>query len=301
MNYVILDMEWDSAFCKKHSRFINEILQIGAVKLNGNFEVCDTFEVTVKSSLKKKVSGRFSELTGITTEDMLSGIPLCTAVKKYNDWLGDNTVTMTWSDSDLYTILENETYLLDGVKFKMDKYLDLQKYIQNEMRLIGKESKNQISLGNAAQLLGVSTKDLDLHTAKDDSLLSAAILKKYFCKERFDLYLRDTSNPDFYKRLAFKPYYIDDLSNADIDKSELIFKCDICGETAERTSKWHYKNRNFTATFHCKHCKRRFLGRISFRKNFDNITVKKRICELKKKKAEVKNNDMQSMSEKMLG
>ena len=29
MNYVILDMEWDSAYHKQHKRFVNQILQIG--------------------------------------------------------------------------------------------------------------------------------------------------------------------------------------------------------------------------------------------------------------------------------
>ena len=44
MNYIILDLEWDSAYSAKHERFINQILQIGAVKLNGTFNITDTFE-----------------------------------------------------------------------------------------------------------------------------------------------------------------------------------------------------------------------------------------------------------------
>lgn len=76
MIYIILDMEWDGAYCPKISRFINQIIQIGAVKLNENFEIIDTFEKTVRSSFSKKVSGRFTALTGITTDDMRAGIPL---------------------------------------------------------------------------------------------------------------------------------------------------------------------------------------------------------------------------------
>ena len=117
MNYIILDLEWDSAYSAKHKRFINQILQIGAVKLDGEFNIIDTFEETVKSDISKKVTGRFAKLTGITTEKMLTGVPFDTAVDRYNAWAGEDTVTMTWSDSDLYSIKENEECLLCGRKF----------------------------------------------------------------------------------------------------------------------------------------------------------------------------------------
>jgi len=55
MNYIILDLEWDSTYYPKQKRFINQILQIGAVKLNQSFEVVDTFETTIKSSISKKM------------------------------------------------------------------------------------------------------------------------------------------------------------------------------------------------------------------------------------------------------
>ena len=36
MKYIILDLEWNSAYSVKESRFINEIIEIGAVKLDEN-------------------------------------------------------------------------------------------------------------------------------------------------------------------------------------------------------------------------------------------------------------------------
>ena len=181
MNYIILDLEWDSAYHKVYKRFINQILQIGAIKLDDNLRFVDSFEITVKSDFSKKVSGRFANLTGIKTEDMLSGVPLYDAVEQYNAWVGDNTVTMTWSNSDIFAIIENEELLLNNSNhFKIEKYLDLQKFTQGEIRKLGTELKNQISLGDAAELLGVSSQGLDLHTAKDDSMLAAEILKKTY-------------------------------------------------------------------------------------------------------------------------
>ncbi len=283
MNYVILDMEWDSVYHPFYKRFINQILQIGAVKLDEDFNIIDTFDVTVKSSVSKRLSGRFVTLTGITKEMMLAGIPLDTAVDRYNHWLGDDVVTMTWSNSDLFTILENEKYLLKNIRFKIEKYLDLQKYIQNEMVLLGHECKSQIALGNAAQLLGITTDGYDLHTAKDDSLLCAALLKKHYCKERFETFIKDTSNPEFYRRLCYKPFYISDINDKNVDKSSLKFECAVCKKEMKRTSKWRFKNRDFMAEFRCDECKKKYICRVSFKKTYDDVVVKRRICQPKPK------------------
>lgn len=297
MIYTILDLEWDSAYSVKHKRFINQILQIGAVKLDDGFNVIDTFEVTVKSAISARVTGRFAELTGITTEKMRAGIPFDAAVDSYNSWAADDCITMTWSDSDLYAIKANEEYLLGGErKFKMGKYLDLQKFIQGEMRLSGFDEKNQISLSGAAERLGISTEGYDLHTACDDSLVCAALLKKCYNAERFSALVRDTADPEFYRRLSFKPYTITDLKSPFVEKSFLEFRCRDCGADCKRLSGWKYRNRWFSAKFECSACKKHFIGRIFMTKTYDSVKVRRRVCEIKPK-TENNKNDMQPVSE----
>ena len=290
MNYVILDLEWDSTYFTKQKRFINQILQIGAVKLDDKFNITDTFEVTIKSDISKRVSGRFARLTGITSEIMRNGKPFDTAVEMYNTWLGDDVVTMTWSNSDLYTIMDNEENLLQSTKFKIEKYLDLQKFIQTEMHLKGYQDKNQVSLAMAAEFLKVETENIDFHTAKDDSLVAAYLLKKCYNSERFVPLIKDTANPEFFKRLKFKNYCISHLKDENIDKKYLEFRCEKCGKKAERVSKWKYSNRWFCANFICE-CGEKFNGRVTFKKTYDNLFVRQKICEYKektKKQEEVK-------------
>lgn len=299
MHYIILDMEWDSAYNKRLSRFINQILQIGAVKLDDNFNIVDTFERNVRSSFSNRVSGRFASLTGITNEIMRNGISFDTAVDDYNSFVGDDTVTMTWSKSDLYTIAENEKNLLDNKKFKIEKYLDLQVFIQNEMRLLGFECNSQISLSNAAQMLGVNAENYDLHTAKDDSLLAAQLLKKYYNKERFEPLIRDTSNPEFYERLTFKPYYIGDMNSEYVNKEDFNFNCENCNVAVNKVSKWHFKNRNFTAIHVCPVCNKKYVARVSVKKTYDSVTVKKKLSDYKEKPKEENGNELQPLSEKV--
>lgn len=287
MNYIILDLEWDSAYNVKHKRFINQILQIGAVKLDENFNITDTFEVIIKSGFSKKVSSRFATLTGITTERMLAGMEFDEAVDLYNTWAGQDTVTMTWSNSDLFTIILNEELLLTGNRrLHIEKYLDLQKFIQGEMRLMGIELKNQISLGAAAQMLDISVEGFELHTARDDCLICAALLKKYYNAERFNKLAVDTANPEFYKRLTFKSYTISDLADGDIDRSQMVFYCDKCGGKAKRINRWKYRNRWFSADFLCKECGEEFNGKVSFKKTYDDVIVRRRIGSVKPKQGQ---------------
>ncbi len=299
MNIIILDLEWDSAYSVKSQRFVNQIIQIGAVKLNDDCQIIDTFSLTVRSRLSKKLTKRFVELTGITNDMMRAGVPLSEAVERYNKWAGKNTLTMTWSTSDLYTIIENCKYLLTpSTKFRIEKYADLQSYVQNEMREAGYEFQSQISLANAAVMLGISAEGLELHQAKDDCLLSVALLRRFYNSEKMQRYVKDAANPEFFRRLTFKSYTLSNIKDDSIKPENLVFKCDKCGKVSKCVTGWKYRNGWFSANFRCTDCKRMYIGRVSFKKTYDDLIVKKRIVDIKaaEKKDE---NAVQNVPEKV--
>lgn len=274
MNYIILDLEWDNAYCHKKNGFANQIVQIGAVKLNSDFAVTDRIEILVKSCISKKLSKRFTELTGITTDAMQNGISFEKAVEKYNSWVGDDIVTVTWSDSDLYVIAENAKLFSNGKFLKLGRYADLQKYVQSKIDNAG---KNQIALSAAAEHFGISLESFDLHTAVDDSMLTAMLLKQTFNAEDFKKFITDADTPEFFARVSFKNYYISNLNDKNVDKSQLVFLCDICGIKAEQRKKWVYRNHWFTSEFYCPNCGEKFIGRIMFKKTYSSVKVARKI------------------------
>ncbi len=298
MEYIILDLEWDSTYYKPEQRFVNQILQIGAVRLDEDFNTIAEFSEIIRSEISSKVSGRFSRLTGITSEKMRQGLPFAEAVKKYNKFAEGALVTMSFSNSDLYTIMENEEHILKNKeRFSMNYYLDLQMLIQAKLKDRGYESQNQISLEGAAELLGFNTEGYELHTALDDCRVCALMLKECYEKERFNSLLRDTKKPDFYARLKFRAYPISDINDSNINKNELKFSCPNCGGNTKRLSAWKYRNRWFVTDFECEKCAFRFNGRVAFKKTYDDLQVRHRVCEYKPRKKE--NNDMQALSEKV--
>ena len=57
MNFIILDLEWNGAYSKRYKRFVNEIIEFGAVKVDGSFKRLGTFEALIKPQIGKKISG----------------------------------------------------------------------------------------------------------------------------------------------------------------------------------------------------------------------------------------------------
>lgn len=301
MEYIILDLEWDSAYFPPEKRFINQILQIGAVKLDDNFNIVDSFNRVIRSSLTKRVSSRFAKLTGITNEIMRRGIDLGRAVEEYNLFAKDAFVTMTWSNSDLYSIVENEELLLkNGLKFQMKNYLDLQKLVQSELWNKGYESKNQISLEAAADFLEVDTREFEMHNALDDCRLSARLFKLCYKQEIFNSLIKNTEHSDFYARLKFKAYPISDINDSNINPKELKFKCPKCQGKTKRLKNFKYVNRWFISDFECKDCGYKFSGRVAFKKTFDDLQVRRRVCEYRPRKRKTE-NDMRTVSKAVQG
>ena len=68
MQYIILDLEWNTAFDKRRKEFVNEIIEFGAVKLDEHLEEVDTFSSFVKPVIEKKLTSRVRKLTPSRTK-----------------------------------------------------------------------------------------------------------------------------------------------------------------------------------------------------------------------------------------
>lgn len=282
MHYILLDLEWNSAYSAKHQKFVNEIIEIGAVKLDENLQECDSFRVTIRSQLTKRLSGRFKNLTHITNEEMRAGQPFREGLRRYCEWVAPDDITMTWSNTDLYVLLENCRLFADMTRIPcIYRYIDVQKFVQEELTRRGLiEGKNQISLAAAAGLIGIETEELDLHRAETDSRLTCALLRETFDKKRLTAMCQDTTAPDYYDRLTFKSYVISDLHSPYVDKKQMRFRCDVCGKSARRVTPWAFKSRRFCAKFECTACDREFMGRVTFKKLYDSVSVKRTTADV---------------------
>ncbi len=280
MFYVIMDLEWNNSYNKYKKCFVNEILEIGAVMVNEDLEVIDTFSVIIRSQLIKKLSGRVKNLTHITNEDMTSGVSFQRAVSDFTKWIGNRScIFMSWGNSDIRVLYDNFSMFcrISGIPF-LTEYLDLQKYCQ---QFIVSAYNQQISLVNAAVEMGIDISDCQFHRALEDSLLGLRCLKKCFNRE-FLLNSAVICDKSFYQKLLFKASYITNINNPKIDKSKLRCICEKCGEPMSRMSDWKCINQSFSAFFFCKSCERLVRYTVRFKEYYDRIETKYSVNEIKK-------------------
>ena len=277
MYYIIMDLEWNNSYMKSTQKFINEIIEIGAVKLDEQLQVVDTFSELVKPVVSKKLRSRIKNLTHITNEEIGMGKPFSEVIKRFKKWVGNDAIVMTWGDTDIRTMLTNFKCFLkkDSIDF-ISQYADLQRYCQC---FINMENVQQAGLSYAAECLDIDAEKYPHHRALDDSLLSAECFKKVYNQEKLNEFIK-LCDADFYARLAFKPYVIKDKNDPLIDKNLFNCYCDICGGTVETLKKWKFMNQSFRGLFYCENCNREFKVNLRVKKFYDRLDIKRNYSEI---------------------
>jgi len=282
LQYIVMDLEWNNVYSSKRGMFFNEIIEIGAVKLDENFREISRFSQTVNTALGNRLRRKVKELTHITNEEINNGSGFTRVMSDYRHWIGNvPSVVMTWGNTDVYVMLENFKYFsgADLVPF-MHYYADLQKYCQNILKT-GNET--QLGLSTAAEMLGIETENLELHRALEDAALTAECLRRTYNKEKLEKYI-SSCDEEFYERLYFKPYVIRDLNSAAVDRKKFNTYCPNCGAKMRRISKWSFKNAFFRAKFNCDACEKKYKVSLRYKQYYDYVDFKKKVEELVDKK-----------------
>ena len=276
MQYIILDLEWNGAYSKKIHRYFNEIIEIGAVKLNENLENVDTFQAFVKPVISKKITNLVANLTGIEDEVLEDGGAFTDVAHHFRKFMGTDGVLLTWSISDLLVLLENCKYFFGSNKIPfLTYYLDAQAYCQS--RMDSEYRKQQLGLTTAAEALNVPAEDLSAHRAKDDSMLTARILQKVFEESSFEAMIR-LADDSFYERLSFKSRVVNKIKDPLVRPEYLIFQCPNCGANLKPAGKWRYTCKALCTQMKCT-CGKEYTARLQIRELFDRVAVRKRLSE----------------------
>ena len=285
MHYIVADLEWNGSYAKKAHGYFNEIIEIGAVKMDETMQPLDTFHAVIKPVVTKKLSEFVSDLTNITPEELEDGTTFQVAAAALEKWAGgDDTVLLTWSTTDLSVLLENYRYFFHKGRIPfMTRYGDLQAYVQAHNKL-GSPGQ-QMGLAAACAALEISDEGFEQHRALDDSQMTAAIAQKTFDRAALAPFLRE-ADKEFYERLNFKPYYIRDIDSPLIPRSHLRFRCPSCGRMLRRRGEWRFYNQAFWSDMVCRPCGKDYTARVQFRKKFDSLEVKRKLTDKSAAKAE---------------
>ena len=114
MNYVVVDLEWNQAMSSKSSVFNKlpihlrgEIIEIGAVKLDGNMRPTEEFTIDVRPVYFRRMHYKVKKITGFDKDRLAHGVSFPEALEQFRAWCGEDVTFLTWGCDDQGIVEQN--------------------------------------------------------------------------------------------------------------------------------------------------------------------------------------------------
>ena len=281
MNYIVLDLEWNQAADNNDSRskmLTFEIIEIGAVKLNSNMEIVDTFHELIRPQVYEEMHKITERLIQIHMEDLKDCRFFGEVMQDFLEWCGAERTFGTWGPQDLTELQRNMTFFgMEPLGKGPFQFFDIQKMFS----IAYEDSKSRRSLEYAVDFLKIE-KDIPFHRALSDAAYTARVLQMIkdpvaFQRTSFDTY----TLPKDYRSEVHVVFdnYAKYISRAFTDKESLMSdrevistRCYLCHRNLRKKIRWFTPNgKHYYSTSWCdKHGYMK--GKIRVKKT-DNDTV----------------------------
>lgn len=176
MNYIIYDLE---ATCWEHKRptYTQEIIEIGAVKMNQYIEVESLFSEFVKPVYHPTLSPFCKELTSIQQEDVEKAKEFPEVVENFIDWIG-------WNDDEEYLLCSWGHFDKKALRESCDLYNMENDWVDHHINLKQqfqkiKKAHRPIGLKRAVEKEGFEWTGQH-HRGIDDAKNLARLFARYF-------------------------------------------------------------------------------------------------------------------------
>lgn len=181
MHYIVFDLEFNQPFPFKTGKVTTldpecpfEIIQIGAVKLNEDFQITGSFDFSIKPQIYQRIHPYVEKITGIRMEQLIDRPAFPAAYEAFLSFIGNgDSVLCTWGIDDIKSLYKNILYYnLDAEKIT-NKYLNVQSYAT---KYLNYEAGKSIGLKNAITELHLAI-DAPFHNALHDAEYTARIFQ----------------------------------------------------------------------------------------------------------------------------
>lgn len=183
MQYIIFDLEFNQSKETKEERkdkeikLMFEIIQIGAVKVDKNFNIISKFNALVKPILHTELHPYVENLTNINISDLNKAKTFPEVFKEFIKFIGDdNPILCVWGTSDIKELIKNASFHKLPFNVMPKKYIDIQRYASKDLNC---EKGYKIGLKTAVEALKINT-DLNFHDAYFDAIYTYEVFKRIF-------------------------------------------------------------------------------------------------------------------------
>ena len=102
-NLVLFDLEWNIGYQPYtfnyhgvQQTFRGEIVEIGAVKIDEDANVLDTFSIHLRPRIFRKLQHHIAKVTGLTQADLDKGEPIVQGLRRFMQWCGPDAEFAEW-------------------------------------------------------------------------------------------------------------------------------------------------------------------------------------------------------------
>ncbi len=264
MNYVVLDLEFNNLYQMEEDKSElyfdaegsslescpNEIIEIGAVKLDKNMRCIDTFKVFIIPNIFRKFNPKIKELTGITEEDLATGTTFLEALQKLESFVGNESIICSWAKDDAVELIRNAHHYGQTSIPWLNQYIDLQDYCT---KVLGE--KNVLSLKSALLKLRIKVDEEKLHDALNDSIYTSEVFRRvYNFRAVQQFIIRDIVNMPAIR--------VKDFTGFNLDESKLQLSCPKCGTTVEMEYPLKFFSWRFIGLGFCNCCSHKIFQKV---------------------------------------
>ena len=180
MQYIVLDLEWNqplsynsAAYKSVGGKLLFEMIQIGAVKVDADMRIVDSFSQLIRPEHYVKLHPRIMRITHISQEDLADAPGFLEAVSDFAKWCGEDYVLLTWGCDDISVLHQNMTFFKSETE--LSKIYDIQQLFGE---VIG-NSKERKGLKAAMEHFEIEPDEsLPFHNAVNDAYYTAQVFSR---------------------------------------------------------------------------------------------------------------------------
>lgn len=181
MQYLVYDLEFNQAYNhnsnKSNPQCPFEIIQIGAIKLDENFNTISTLNKIIKPKIYPVLHPYVEKITNLSYEELSHGQDFKDVYEELLTFLGpEETILSVWGIVDIKELFRNISYYQLSSKNIPRIYINIQKHASN---YFNSPKGSNVGLRTSVELLNIPIQD-DFHNALSDAHYTVEVFKKIY-------------------------------------------------------------------------------------------------------------------------
>lgn len=293
MNYIVFDLEWNQGphRSEPHKEPTFEIIEIGAMKLDQEFQVLDIYQSLVKPQIYDIMHRYTAEIVDLDMRDLESERYFVEVAEEFLKWCGEDYIFCIWGVQDLTELQKNmDYYEMKPLSKGPMKFYDVQKLYS----LACEDGKVRTALSHVVESENMLEERVPFHRAFGDAYYTARIFQRIVSKEllkrvSFDTYRipKDSREQIFWKFDDYTKFIsqgYEEKSKLMANKNVSCVRCIYCDKALSKKVPWYTLNngKHYYTVAKCS-VHGMMKGKIRVRKNKDDnyfaVKTVKRISE----------------------